>query len=154
MQTRYRIHGIMHWIGKMKDEIIRHIIVGLSFLLFCISFYISRCLPDEALYLMAWVSFILFVWTTCIYKIYLYSLFAAVVVLLVPTYTGLHVFWKYTDPSNVQYSERFNADSKSGTIVFFKDESVILFLDDGQCLSKYKIAKPYCRYYKKELGIK
>ena len=31
MQTRYRIHGIMHWIGRMKDEIIRHIIVGLSF---------------------------------------------------------------------------------------------------------------------------
>lgn len=55
MQTRYRIHGIMHWIGKMKDEIIRHIIVGLSFLLFCIALYINQCLPDEALYLMAWV---------------------------------------------------------------------------------------------------
>lgn len=53
MQTRYRIHGIMHWIGKMKDEIIRHIIVGLSFLLFCIALYINQCLPDEALYLMA-----------------------------------------------------------------------------------------------------
>ena len=42
MQTRYRIYGIMYWIGKMKDEIIRHIIVGLSFCCFVLHYTLTN----------------------------------------------------------------------------------------------------------------
>lgn len=154
MEEHYYIHGAAHMVSKMKEKVIQHTIVGLSCMLFCIAFYISRCLPDVAVYSMGWISLILFVWTMCIYKIYIYSLFAVTIALFIPTYAGLHVFWKYTDPSNIRHSEKFNSDSTSGTIVYFNDESVVLFLDDGQCISKYNIVKPYCRYYKKELNIK
>ena len=154
MEEHYYIHGATYMVSKMKEKIIQHTIVGLSCMLFCIAFYIGHCLPDWVVYLMAWLSLILFTWMTYIYKIYLYTLFAAIIVFIMPAYTGTHVFWKYTDPLNIKHSERFNTDNTSGTIVFFKDESVVLFLDNGQCISKYRIAEFYCKYYKKKLNIK